>query len=110
MALAATILGVIDNPNKAALIKDVNLPEHRGTFVGMLQIVGGIGLSAGNALAGVAFTMLTERFAPPWNYAIALSLFQLFMLPAGYCFFRLIKTTPEDINRVKQTLGERGKI
>ncbi|MEM7033946.1 MAG: MFS transporter [Chloroflexota bacterium] len=110
LALAATILGVIDNPNKAALIKDINLPEHRGTFVGLLQIAGGIGLSIGNALAGVAFTQLSQQVAPPWNYAVTLSLFQLLMLPAGYCFYRLIKTTPQDIITVRQTLAHRGQV
>ena len=51
LALAATIFSVIDNPNKSALIKDVNLPEHRGTLVGMLAIAGGVGLALGNGLA-----------------------------------------------------------
>ena len=108
LALGATILSVIDNPNRAALINDVNLPEHRGTVIGLFQIAGGLGLSLGNGLAGLAFTYLGARLPLPWNYALALALFQLVMLPAGLCYYRAIKTTPKDILAARQTLAERG--
>jgi len=108
LAFAASILLVIDNPNRAALINDVNLPEHRGTMVGMLIIANGIGLSISNGLAGVAFDYFARTFNPPWNFAVALSLFQLFMLPAGFCFYKLTQTSPADILAVRHTLAERG--
>ena len=108
LALGATILSVVDNPNKAALINDVNLPEHRGTAVGMMVIVNGIGLSIGNWLAGVAFDYFALQLPPPWNFAVALSLFQLFMIPAGLCYLKLIRTTPRDIRTVRHTLAKRG--
>ena len=110
LALGATILAVIDNPNKAALINDVNLPEHRGTLVGMLQIAGGLGLSIGNALAGMAITGWSTYFPPPWNFALVMSIFQLLMLPAGICYYQLVKTTPDDIITVRQTLHARGLL
>jgi MFS family permease len=110
LALGATILSVIDIPNRAALINDVNLPEHRGTVVGMFQIASGIGLSIGNGLAGLAFTYLGRYFLPPWNFALALAFFQLVMIPAGLCFYQATKTTPKDILAVRKTLTERGII
>jgi MFS family permease len=110
LALGATILSVIDNPNKAALINDVNLPEHRGTAVGMMAIINGIGLSIGNWLAGVAFDYFALQLPSPWNFAVALSLFQLFMIPAGLCYLKLIRTTPHDIQAVRHTLAGRGQL
>ena len=109
LALVSIILGVIDSPNKAALINDVNLPEHRGTVVGLMVVANGLGLSISNGLAGVAFTRLAEVLPLPWNYSIPLSLFHLFMIPAGLCFIQAIKTTPADILAVRATLAERGQ-
>ncbi len=109
LALLATALAVIDGPNRAALISDVNLPEHRGTMAGLVTLASGIGLAIGNALAGVTFSYLGSRFASPLNFATGLALFQLFFIPAGLFYYQATKTTPGDIAAVRQALVERAK-
>lgn len=109
LALAAVAFASADVPNRSALLADVNLPEHRGTVVGLLNISLGLGLALGNGLAGPVFEALAPKFGSPWNYALGLSLFQLFLIPAGWCYYQLTKTTTQDITRVRQTLAERAK-
>jgi hypothetical protein len=56
---------------------------------------------------GVTFDWLQQTVAPPTNYAIGLTLFQLFFLPAGLCFWLAARTAPHDIAAVQATLQER---
>ncbi len=109
-ALVAIAFSSADIPNRNALLTDVNLPEHRGTVVGILVIAIGLGLAIGNALMGLSFAYLAEYFTPPLNYALGLALFQLFSIPAGLSYYRLTQTAPQDIVEVRQTLTERAKI
>jgi MFS family permease len=110
LAIPAIALAVADGPNRSALMSDVNLPEHRGTVAGLNALAGGLGLALGNVLAGVVLTYLAHYFASPLNFAVGLSLFQIFFLPAGYCYYRAIKTTPGDMAAVKQTLARRAEL
>lgn len=110
LALIAVSLSTIDAANRPALLTDVNLPEHRGTIVGLAILANGIGFAVGNGLSGVIVSWLTAHYAPPLNYAIGLSLFQLFLIPAGWCYYRLIQSSPGDIATVRQTLAQRGGI
>jgi MFS family permease len=109
LAFVAVAFYSADNPNRSALLTDVNLPEHRGTAAGLLTISTGLGLALGNALAGLSFGYLEQAFAPPWNYAVGLSLFQLILIPAAGCYYQLTKTTTQDIAEVKQTLARRAE-
>ncbi len=110
LALFAVAFSSADTPNRNALLTDVNLPEHRGTTVGFLAIAIGMGVAIGNASAGVLFEQLAVYFAPPLNYAIGLALFQLLLIPAGFCYYRLSKISASDIAAVKQTLANRAKL
>ncbi|MBV7337069.1 MFS transporter [Chloroflexi bacterium TSY] len=102
-------LMALDNPNRAALISNMNQPEHRGTIAGLITLTAGFGLAVGNALTGIAQAFLSEQFAPPMNFAIGLALFQLFFIPAGYFFFLATRSTPRDVANARQILKKRGQ-
>ena len=109
LALLAVAFSSADLANRRALLSDVNLPEHRGTVIGLLLIAVGLGLALGNALGGVGSDYLLQYLAAPWNYAVALALFQLIFIPAGWCYYRLSKTGTKDIAEVRQTLARRSE-
>lgn len=109
VALVGFSLSSIDFANRPALLTEVNLPEHRGTIVGLAILANGLGFALGNGLSGLTFDTLIQQFPPPLNYAIGLGLFQLFFIPAGYCYYRLIRTAPADVEAVQATLAERGR-
>ena len=98
-----------DSPNWYALISDVNLPEHRGTAFGLGNLSNGISRTLGNGLTVVAAGLLTARFGAPWNYAIGLTVFQVFFIPTGLCYWMASKTCTTDIARVRSLLVERGR-
>lgn len=110
LALIAVAFSSADVPNRSAILTDVNLPEHRGTAVGLLTISVGLGVALGTALAGLSFDMIAPALASPWNYALGLALFQLLFIPAGLAYYQLSKTTRHDIAWVKQTLAERAEM
>jgi MFS family permease len=110
VAVLASVLLAIDGPNRAALITDVNLPEHRGTVVGLAFLASGFGAALGNLLSGLFFTWLARFFDSPWHYAIGMSLFTLFLLPAGWCYYQVSKSSSEDILTVQQALAERASF
>lgn len=99
----------LDVPNRTALLSDLNQPEHRGTVAGMNTLLAGVGLAVGNGLTGLAQTNLLANFAAPTNYAIGLALFQLFFIPAGLFYSRMIRSTPGDIARARRTLVRRAE-
>ena len=109
VAFIALALFSADAPNWAALITDVNLPEHRGTVIGLSRLFRAVGNAISVALVGVTFNALSTQFAPPDTYAIGLALFQLLVIPAGLCYYWASKTIPEDITVVKQILTTRAK-
>jgi len=107
LAFAAVVLTSIDSPNAFALIVDVNLPEHRGTVFGLVTLAEGVTRSAGNGLVGWLTATVITSTASSRSYAIALAGFQLFFLPTGYCYWRLTRTSPADIEDVRRALRER---
>ncbi len=110
VALIAVAFSSADIPNRNALLTDVNLPEHRGTIVGLLNIAVGAGIAIGNAVAGFSFGYFAQNFPPPVNYAVGLALFQLVLIPAGLSYYQLSKTAPKDMAEVRQVLTERAKL
>ncbi len=108
-AVAAIALTSADSPNWFALISDVNVPEHRGTVFGLGNFVNGIGRSAGAALTASAASAIERSVPPPFNWAVGLSLFQVFFLPTGWCYWKASKTAPADIADVAATLSERAE-
>ena len=108
LSVAALAFTSADSPNWYALISDVNLPEHRGTVFGLGNLSNGVSRTLGNGLTAVAAGLLTARFPAPLNYAVGLTVFQLFFIPTGLCYLKASKTCPSDIARVRGLLAERG--
>ena len=94
-------------PAWSAIVTDVNLPEHRGTVLGISRVFRSVGSATSVGLTGFIFTWLTADFAPPNNYAIGLAIFQIVAIPAGLCYFGLRKHIATDMARVRQTLTDR---
>lgn len=109
VAFIAMALFSSEGPNWAALITDVNLPEHRGTTVGITRIFRAFGNAISIALTGFVFTLLSKNYLPPMNFSIGLAFFQLLVIPAGLCYYGASKTVPGDIAIVKQTLANRAR-
>ena len=109
-ALVALALTSADSPNWFALISDVNLPEHRGTVFGVGNFVNGLGRAVGTGLTTVTADVIKKTLPPPFNLALGLSLFQVFFLPTGWCYWMASKTCPADIESVRETLRERAMI
>jgi MFS family permease len=114
LAFMAALLGVAlysaEPPNWAALLTDVNLPEHRGTVVGMSRLSRAVANAISVGTTGAIITSLTAEFGTPTNYAIGLSLFQLIVIPAGLCYIAIARAAPREITAVKQTLSQRAQI
>jgi MFS family permease len=113
-ALIAFISGVgaiaftsADSPNWFALITDVNLPEHRGTVFGVGNFSNGVGRAAGSALTGPVANALERSLPPPYNWALGLTLFQVFFIPTGWCYWKASQTCPSDIEEVRATMSSR---
>lgn len=94
-------------PNWFAMVSEVNLPEHRGTAFSFVTLASNVGRAIGVLLVGVTFDWLQRSLAEPTNYALGLSLFQLFFLPAGLCFWLAARSAPHDITAVQATLTQR---
>ncbi|NHZ72643.1 MAG: MFS transporter [Aquificales bacterium] len=107
VAFLAMALFSSEGPNWAALVTDVNLPEHRGTTIGITRIFRAVGNAISIALTGFVFTLLSGHFLPPMHFSIGLALFQLLVIPAGLCYYGASKTVPADIETVRQTLAAR---
>ena len=103
----AIALTSADSPNWFALITDVNLPEHRGTVFGVGNLANGVGRSVGSALVGPVANVLERSIPPPYNWALGLSLFQIFFLPTGYCYWKASETCPGDITEVREVMASR---
>ncbi|GMQ97744.1 MAG: MFS transporter [Acidimicrobiia bacterium] len=108
-AIIALALTSADSPNWFALISDVNVPEHRGTIFGVGNFVNGVGRAAGIGLTSVTAQALNRSIPAPYNLAVGLSLYQVFFLPTGWCYWKASKTCPADIRQVRATLSERGE-
>ena len=107
LALAASAVQSANSPNWLAMITDVNLPEHRATAFSIANLVSGIGRSLGNGLMGLILKIIPESIPEPTNYVIALSLFQVFLLPAGSCYLALCKTSKKDILSARSLMRKR---
>ena len=105
----ALVLTAADSPNWFALISDVNLPEHRGTVYGAGNFANGIGRSIGNWAAGAGGEALAASFPPPLNWAVVLTIGQAGFLPAGWCYWKLSNSAPDDIAAVSSELAKRGE-
>jgi MFS family permease len=106
-ALLGIAFSGADSPNWFALMSDVNLPEHRGTVFGIANLANAFGRAPGSALASGLAGALERSLPPPMNWAVSLSVFQVFFLPTGYCYYRAAKSSPGDIREVRSILSQR---
>jgi hypothetical protein len=88
-------------------MSDVNLPEHRGTVFGVANLANAFGRAPGSAAASGLAGALESAMPPPMNWAVSLSVFQVFFLPTGYCYYRAAQTSPGDITEVRTILSQR---
>lgn len=103
----ATIFQATNAPNWFAMLSEVNLPEHRGTAFSFINLANNLGAAIGVILVTRTFDWLKSTIPAPDNYAIGLTLFQLFFLPAGLCFWLAARSTPQDIAQMQATLSSR---
>lgn len=108
MAFGALVFQATDPPNWAAMITDANLPEHRGTVIGISRMARALGSALSVALAGWLLAVLSTP--EPNNYALTLAFFQILVLPAALCYFIVSRNIPQDIHKVRETLAVRGKL
>ena len=112
-AFLTSLLGIAfsgaDSPNWFALMSDVNLPEHRGTVFGVANLANAFGRAPGSAAASGLAGALESSMPPPMNWAVSLTVFQVFFLPTGYCYYRAAQTSPGDITEVRSILGRRSR-
>mgnify|MGYP001603811145 CR=1 FL=1 len=69
----------------------------------------GVGRSAGNGMTGAVAGAFETALPPPMNWAVGLTVFQVFFLPTGYCYYRAAQTSPGDITEVRSILSQRAK-
>lgn len=110
VAFTAVTFQSVDPPNWAALITDVNLPEHRGTIIGISRLFRAVGNAISVWLAGWLFASLTAHLPEPENYAVGLSIFQIFVLPALLCYLVLQKYVAGDRQSITQQLARRAQL
>lgn len=109
VAFTAVTFQSADPPNWAAMITDVNLPEHRGTIIGISRLSRAVGNALSVWLAGWLFASLTARLPEPDNYAVGLSAFQIFVIPALLCYLLVQKRIGADRQNVVQQLAQRAQ-
>ena len=69
----------------------------------------GVGRAFGTGLTTAAADVLERTIPPPFNLAMGLTMFQVFFLPTGWCYWKASKTCPDDIRAVRSTLTERAR-
>jgi len=109
LSIGATAAQSANIPNWLALITDVNLPEHRATAFSIANMLAGIGRALGNIFIGVILAKLTLVYDVPYNYILSLVLFQLFLLPASFFYYRVSKTSGVDSINVRRTIKRRAR-
>jgi hypothetical protein len=111
LALMAATLAVAaqatNAPNWFAMVSEANLPEHRGTAFSFITLANNAGRALGAFLVAATFDRLQTAVPAPANYALGLSLFQLFFIPAGLCFWFAAQSAPRDVAAVQSTLRRR---
>lgn len=107
LAVGATAAQSANIPNWLALLTDVNLPEHRATAFSIANLIAGAGRALGNVLIGIVLSLSSYKLPEPYNYIVTMSIFQLFFLPAVFCYLKVARTGKRDIKQVKRTLRKR---
>ena len=109
LAVCATAAQSANTPNWLALLTDINLPEHRATAFSIANLINGCGRAIGNILIGIVLAFISLSFDEPYNYIYTMILFQIFFIPAVYCYYKVSRNSGRDIRKVKSTLKLRAK-
>ncbi len=107
IALIGNILLAADLPNWAAMITNLNLPEHRGTAIGISRLFRATGNAIGVSAAGFLFARLQNFYPETDAFAIGLAIFQSIILFSSFCYFFILKTIKKDTTAVSQILKKR---
>ncbi len=109
VALFATSLQAADPPNWAAMLTDLNLPEHRGTIVGFSRMARAAGNAISVSLAAWVFQWLTPFAGTPGNYSIGLALFQILVIPVAACYIGVARSIKQDRHTIQTILKNRAQ-
>lgn len=109
LSFLALMFTSADSPNWFALISEVNLPEHRGTLYGFGNLSNGVSRALGTWLTVLAAALLQSRLGALTGYAVGLTVFQLFFIPTGLCYWRAAKSCPRDMKSVRAALARRAR-
>ncbi len=109
VAFAAIALQSSDPSNWAAMLTDVNLPEHRGTVIGISRLFRAVGNALSVGAAGFLITALAVDYPSPDNYAITPAAFQFLVIPAGFCYYKVSQHIVKDRTAVTNTLKARAE-
>jgi len=109
VALLATSLQAADPPNWAAMLTDLNLPEHRGTLVGFSRLARATGNAISVTLAAWVFQWLTPYVSEPANFSIGLALFQILVILAAICYIGVARSIKTDRAAIQITLKNRAQ-
>jgi MFS family permease len=109
LAVCATAAQSANTPNWLALLTDINLPEHRATAFSIANLINGCGRALGNVLIGIVLGFVSFSFNEPYNYIYTMVIFQLFFIPAVYCYYKVSRNSGRDIRKVKSILRRRAK-
>lgn len=109
LAVCATAAQSANTPNWLALLTDINLPEHRATAFSIANLVNGCGRALGNVLIGIVLGFVSLSFNEPYHYIYTMVIFQLFFIPAVYCYYKVSRNSGRDIRKVKSILRRRAK-
>jgi MFS transporter, Spinster family, sphingosine-1-phosphate transporter len=110
LSFLATAAQSANTPNWLALITDVNLPEHRATIFSAANLINGLGRTLGSVGIGFVLAHISMSYEEPKSYIITLILFQIFLIPSAFCYFKMAKNNVTDIKKVKSTLRRRSKL
>ncbi|MHA1231778.1 MAG: MFS transporter [Candidatus Helarchaeota archaeon] len=92
-----------------AATADINLPEHRGTVMGVSNTFDTIGRGFGPFLGGFLMNTVFNIFRSPNRFDINLTLFTgfLFWVPCGLFWLLALKTVNRDLQNVHEILKKR---
>lgn len=109
VALFATSLQATDPPNWAAMLTDLNLPEHRGTIVGFSRLARATGNAISVTLAAWVFQWLIPTVGEPGNFSLGLALFQILVIPVAICYIGVARSIKNDRHAIQAILIRRAQ-
>ncbi len=99
MAVIGGIIAPIAGPNIRAIIINTNLPENRGSVLGIFNLADDLGKGLGPFFVGMLITLLPRAMA--YNVAV------LFWIPCALFWFGMMRTMVPDEDRVQAALQAR---